>query len=188
MIHLVRRDLRLVQYWLLCWTEMLGTSPCRSAIWLVDSGPSSVIGWFEGAKTQQKQKSAVKLLCLGQYWQNCCHDPKGLRLSAHMQLVFLQNFVKSSLGRRFTKDLRFCGQLLQKIKVNIIAGEGRTWKRGSKSNPLLCNLLRQIQFLNFKIFTSQEACCLSYQLFKYKPNLTKFCTDAKTVSANSLIN
>ena len=109
-----------------------------------------------------------------------------LRPSAHTHFVFLQNFVKSSLGRRFTKDLRFCGQLLQKIKVNTIAGEGRTWKRGSKSNPLLCNFLRQIQFLNFKILTSQEACCLSYQFFKYKPNFTKFCTDAKSVSANSL--
>ena len=90
------------------------------------------------------------------------------------------------MGRSFSKDLRFCGQLSQKIKVNTIAGEGRTWKRGSKSNPFLCNFLRQIQFLNFKIRTSQEACCLSYHFFQYKPNFTKFCTDAKSVSANSL--
>ena len=46
-----------------------------------------------------------------------------VRLSAHMHFVFLQNFVKSSLGRRFPKDLTFYGQLLQKIKVNTIAGE-----------------------------------------------------------------
>ena len=62
----------------------------------------------------------------------------------------------------------------------------RIWKRGSKSNPLLCKFLRLIQFLNFEILTSQEACCLSYQFFKYKPNFTKFCTDAKSVSADSL--
>ena len=109
-----------------------------------------------------------------------------LRVSAHRQFVFLQNFVKSSLGRIFAKDLRFCEQLLRKIKVNTIAEEGRTWKKGSKSSPLLCNFLRQIQFLNFKIWTSQEACCLSYHFFKYKPNFTKFCTDTKPVSANSL--
>ena len=58
----------------------------------------------------------------------CCPQPtvelkSRLRPSAHRQLVFLQNFVKSSLDRRFTKDLRFCGRLLQKIKVNTIAGE-----------------------------------------------------------------
>ena len=109
-----------------------------------------------------------------------------LRVSAHRHFVFLQNFVKSSLGRIFAKDLRFCEQLLRKIKVNTIAEEGRTWKKGSKSSPLLCNFLRQIQFLNFKIWTSQEACCLSYHFFKYKPNFTKFCTDTKPVSANSL--
>ena len=109
-----------------------------------------------------------------------------VRVSAHRHFVFLQNFVKSSLGRIFAKDLRFCEQLLRKIKVNTIAEEGRTWKKGSKSSPLLCNFLRQIQFLNFKIWTSQEACCLSYHFFKYKPNFTKFCTDAKSVSANSL--
>ena len=110
----------------------------------------------------------------------------GVWVSAHRYLVFLQNFVKSSLGRIFAKDLRFCEQLLRKIKVNTIAEEGRTWKKGSKSSPLLCNFLRQIQFLNFKIWTSQEACCLSYHFFKYKPNFTKFCTDTKPVSANSL--
>ena len=109
-----------------------------------------------------------------------------LRVSAHRHFVFLQNFVKSSLGRIFAKDLRFCEQLLRKIKVNTIAEEGRTWKKGSKSSPLLCNFLRQIQFLNFKIWTSQEACCLSYHFFKYKPNFTKFCTNTKPVSANSL--
>ena len=109
-----------------------------------------------------------------------------VRVSAHRHFVFLQNFVKSSLGRIFAKDLRFCEQLLRKIKVNTIAEEGRTWKKGSKSSPLLCNFLRQIQFLNFKIWTSQEACCLSYHFFKYKPNFTKFCTDTKPVSANSL--
>ena len=109
-----------------------------------------------------------------------------LRVSAPRHFVFLQNFVKSSLGRIFAKDLRFCEQLLRKIKVNTIAEEGRTWKKGSKSSPLLCNFLRQIQFLNFKIWTSQEACCLSYHFFKYKPNFTKFCTDTKPVSANSL--
>ena len=109
-----------------------------------------------------------------------------LRVSAHRHFVFLQNFVKSSLGRIFAKDLRFCEQLLRKIKVNTIAEEGRTWKKGSKSSPLLCNFLRQIQFLNFKIWTSQEACCLSYHFFKYKPNFTKFCTDTKPVSAISL--
>ena len=109
-----------------------------------------------------------------------------VRVSAHRHFVFFQNFVKSSLGRIFTKDLRFCEQLLQKIKVNTIAEEGRTWKKGSKSSPLLCNFLRQIQFLNFKIWTSQEACCLSYHFFKNKPNFITFCTDAKPVSANSL--
>ena len=108
-----------------------------------------------------------------------------LRVLAHRHFVFLQNFVKSSLGRIFAKDLRFCEQLLRKIKVNTIAEEGRTWKKGSKSSPLLCSFLRQIQFLNFKIWTSQEACCLSYHFFKYKPNFTKFCTDTKPVSANS---
>ena len=46
--------------------------------------------------------------------------------SAHRHFVFLQNFVKSSLGRIFAKDLRFCEQLLRKIKVNTIAEEGRT--------------------------------------------------------------
>ena len=44
----------------------------RPKIWLVDSGPSSVIGWFEGAKTQQNLKSAVKLHSLCQYWQDRC--------------------------------------------------------------------------------------------------------------------
>ena len=48
------------------------------------------------------------------------------RVSAHRHFVFLQNFVKSSLGRIFAKDLRFCEQLLRKIKVNTIAEEGRT--------------------------------------------------------------
>ena len=113
------------------------------------------------------------------------YTPRRVRVLAHRHFVFLQNFVKSSLGRIFAKDLRFCEQLLRKIKVNTIAEEGRTWKKGSKSSPLLCNFLRQIQFLNFKIWTSQEACCLSYHFFKYKPNFTKFCTDTKPVSANS---
>ena len=53
---------------------------------------------------------------------SCCKR----RLSAHTHFVFLQNFVKSSLGRRFPKGLRFCGQLLQKIKINTIAEGGRT--------------------------------------------------------------
>ena len=57
-----------------------------------------------------------------------------VRVSAHRQFVFLQNFVKSSLGRRFTKDLRFCGQLLQKIKVNTIAGKGELEREGV--NPI----------------------------------------------------
>ena len=48
------------------------------------------------------------------------------RVLAHRHFVFLQNFVKSSLGRIFAKDLRFCEQLLRKIKVNTIAEEGRT--------------------------------------------------------------
>ena len=117
---------------------------------------------------------------INEIWYSC------LWVSAHRHFVFLQNCVKSSLGRIFAKDLRFCEQLLRKIKVNTIAEEGRTWKKGSKSSPLLCNFLRQIQFLNFKIWTSQEACCLSYHFFKYKPNFTKFCTDTKPVSANSL--
>ena len=49
-----------------------------------------------------------------------------LRVSAHRHFVFIQNFVKSSLGRIFAKDFRFSKQLLRKIKVNIIAEEGRT--------------------------------------------------------------
>ena len=52
---------------------------------------------------------------------HACH-----RLLAHRHFVFLQNFVKSSLSRRFTKDLKFCGLLLKKIKINTIAGEGKT--------------------------------------------------------------
>ena len=49
-----------------------------------------------------------------------------VRVSAHRHFVFLQNFEKSSLGRIFAKDLRFCEQLLRKIKVNTIAEERRT--------------------------------------------------------------
>ena len=60
-------------------------------------------------------------LAISYYLNNC-----NLRVSAHRQFVSLQNFVKSSLGRIFAKDLRFCEQLLQKIKVNTIAEEGRT--------------------------------------------------------------
>ena len=49
-----------------------------SRSWLVDSGPRSVIGWFEGTKIRQNLKSAVKLHSLGQYWQNCRRGSKGL--------------------------------------------------------------------------------------------------------------
>ena len=50
----------------------------RSAIWLVKSSPSSVIGWFEGAKTQQNRLSAVQFHSLSQYWQNGSRGSKGL--------------------------------------------------------------------------------------------------------------
>ena len=152
----------------MCLQKWIAASEMKYSIWVSD-GPlfSIVLNCGKG------------VLTTGFQWVY-------LRVSAHMHFVFLQNFVKSSFGRIFAKDLRFCEQLLRKIKVNTIAEEGRTWKKGSKSSPLLCNFLRQIQFLNFKIWTSQEACCLSYYLFKYKPNFTKFCTDTKPVSANSL--
>ena len=152
----------------MCLQKWIAASEMKYSIWVSD-GPlfSIVLNCGKG------------VLTTGFQWVY-------LRVSAHMHFVFLQNFVKSSLGRIFAKDLRFCEQLLRKIKVNTIAEEGRTWKKGSKSSPLLCNFLRQIQFLNFKIWTSQEACCLSYHFFKYKPNFTKFCTDTKPVSANSL--
>ena len=128
---------------------------------------SNISPWYQSGKCRAERAREI-------YW-----------VSAHRQFVFLQNFVKSSLGRIFAKDLRFCEQLLQKIKVDTIAEEGRTWNKGSKSNPPLYNFLRQIQFLNFEIWTSQEACCLSHHFFKYKPNSTKFSIDAKSVSANS---
>ena len=109
-----------------------------------------------------------------------------LRPLSNRDFVFLKNIVKSGLGRKFSRGLNFSWQLLQKSKINTIAEEGKTWKKGSKYNPLLCNFLRPIQFLNFKIWTSEEVCRLSYYVFKFKPNVTKFCTDAKSVSANSL--
>ena len=68
----------------------------------------------------------------------------------------------------------------------ILSSMQEAMKNSSRCDRCLRNFLRQIQFLYFKIWASQEACCLSYYFFKYKPNVTKFCTDTKPVSADSL--
>ena len=76
---------------------------------------------FENSKQRvSRRRSSMPVL---QLFTHCTFDI--LRVSAHRHFVFLQNFVKSSLGRIFAKDLRFFEQLLQKIKVNTIAEEGR---------------------------------------------------------------
>ena len=78
--------------------------PSRSAIWLVDSGPSSVIGWFEGAKTQQNLKLAVKLHSLCQYWQDRCTWSQFLLLvtivtiTCNCSKLYSKNHCLSQLG------------------------------------------------------------------------------------------
>ena len=56
----------------------------------------------------------------------------GKTLGTHF--VFLKIFVKSSSGRRFPKNLKFCGQLLQKFKINTIGEVGILERKGV--NPI----------------------------------------------------